>query len=516
MELPTPVSQQNSKRGFLGWVEEVGNKLPDPVLLFVYFIIGIIILSGLGAVLNWHAIHPVNKQTITTFNLISKAGISRMFTDFSANIRAFGPLTDQLVILLGMGLIEGSGLASAFLRRFFINLPPRFLTLGVVFIGVSSSFASDAGFMLLPPLAGMLFYATGRNPLAGIIAAYGSVAAGFAASFFLGIVEVVGFSFTEAAAKLIDPKLSIPIVSNYYFTFVSSILLPLTAFYVTEKIVVPRLGVFQATKTIVGNENVSNKLTEAEAKGLIRAGLAAVLYIVVILAMIIPEGAILRNPKTGELLRSPLMSSIILIVSGLFLFPGLAFGYTTGSIKNHRDAVRMIVNSIQQFSGYILVVIFASQLIKYFEWSNLGIISAVNGAEFLKSTGVPAFALVLLSILFTMVLNLFMPSHAGKLAFIAPIFVPLFMLLDVHPAASYLAYRIGDSVTNAVTPMLPYFAMLLGFVQRYKDDVGMGTLMANLLPYSISFLIVWVIQLMIWFALGLPLGPGIDFHYRLQ
>lgn len=511
MEKHEAKAKENS--GFLGWIERTGNRLPDPVLLFVIFAGMIIVISWIGSLLGWSAVNPGDGSTVTVFSLISREGIVKIFTNFSANIKSFSALTDQMVVLLGLALLEGTGLAGTLMRRFFVKMPPKYVTLALVFVAVSSSVASDAGFMLLPPLAAMLFLATGRNPVAGIIAAYGSVAAGFASSFFISIVEVVGMGYTQQAAQIIDPDIVVPVTSNYYYTFICSILLPLAAFWVTVKIVEPRLGKYVPENPEILENTGAVEITEQEGKGLRASGIAALIYIAVIAVMTLPPGAVLRDPETGGLMSSPFMSSIILIVSGMFFFPGLAFGYASGVIKNHKDVVKCLTNTYAALAGYILVAICAGQLIKYFEWSNLGIIFAVNGAEFLKNSGVPTFALLLMTILFTICLNFLMPSHAGKLAFIGPILVPLFMMLGVSPAATYLAYRIGDSVSNAITPMMAYFVLTIGYVQKYKKDAGMGTLIANLLPYSLAFAAVYIGLLAVFYFLNLPIGPGTTFHY---
>ncbi len=513
--MSSEIRVKNKSGGFLGSIELIGNKLPHPVLLFVLFGAIVMFFSLLGSLLKWSAVHPVSGTVYQVFNLISREGIAKIFTDFSANIKSFSALIDQMVVLLGLSLLEGTGLASAFLRRYFLHMPKKFLTLAIMFIAVASSAASDAGFMILPPLAAMLFLATGRNPIAGMIAAYGSVAAGFCSSPLISIVEVVGFGNTQNAAQIIDPSIVLPVTSNYYFTLVCSILLPLASFFVTLKIVEPRLGKY-TPESPLDDFGVETKVSELESKGLKAAGIALIVYLAVIALMTLPQNSILRNPETGGLLSSPFMSSIILVVSGAFFFPGLAFGYAAKAVKNHKDVINIMTNSYSSLAGYILVAIFAGQLIQYFSWTNLGIIGAINGAEFLKNSGVPTFVLLLATVVFTCVLNFVMPSHAAKLALIGPIIVPLFMMLRISPEATYLAYRIGDSISNAITPMMPYFVLILAWAQRYKKDVGMGTLMANLLPYSLAYAVVYLVLMTIWYFLNLPLGPGAGFNYIIK
>ncbi|MCL2381161.1 MAG: AbgT family transporter [Treponema sp.] len=517
--IPNTIEKKENDGGRIGRIlakiETAGNKLPDPVYLFVIFSGAIILLSFIGSLLRWNAAHPVTGYTIEAFSLISRAGIARMFTDFGANIRAFLPLTDQMIVLLGLSVFEGTGLASALMRRFFVKMRPGMVTLALMFIAVNSTIASDAGFLILPPLAAILFLSTGRNPIAGIIAAYGTVAAGFAASYFIGIVEVVGLGITQTAARLVDPDIVVPITSNYFFTVVCATLLPVTAFFVTVKLVEPKLGKYTVTDPLLAKGMNEVEVSEAEKKGLRAAGIALVIYVLAILAMVIPPDGILRHPETGSLLQGPLMGGILVVVSGTFFFPGLVFGFRSGSVKNHRDVIGCMTSSYAALAGYILVAIFAGQLVQYFAWSNLGIIFAINGAEALRATGAPNFLLLVLTVLFVAMMNFLIPSHAAKLGFLAPILIPLFMMLNISPAGAYLAFRIGDSVTNAITPLMPYFVLTVGHVKRYKKDAGIGTLLAYLLPFTVSFLIVFLAVMSIFYFFNLPLGPGAYFGFTV-
>lgn len=499
--------------GFLGAIERVGNKLPHPVLLFVYFCAAVILLSFLGALLGWSAVHPVDGTVYKVFNLLSKEGIAKMFTQFSANIKSFSALIDQFVILLGLSVLEGTGLASTFLRKYFIKMPKKALTLAVTFIAVASSCASDAGFMILPPLAAMLFMATGRNPIAGIIAAYGSVAAGFCSSPIISIVEAVGFGNTQTCAQIIDPDIILPVTGNYFFTLACSVVLPIVSFFVTLRIVEPRLGKYEPTEEVLATMGERPEVTEAENKGLKAAGIALLIYIVVIVLMTFPKNAILRSATDGSILNGPFMSSILLIISGAFFVAGVAYGFKAQVVHNHKDVIKIMTNGFSTLAGYILVAIFAGQLSQYFSWTNLGIISAINGANWLQSIGVPTFVLFVFLMVFTSLLNFLMPSHAAKLAFMGPVLVPLFMMLGVSPNATYLAYRIGDSVSNAITPMMAYFVLILSYAQKYKKDIGMGTLIANLLPYSLFYFVAYLVLFAIFYFCGIPLGPGAGWAY---
>lgn len=307
----------------------------------------------------------------------------------------------------------------------------------------------------------------------------------------------------------------LPLTGNYYFTLACSFILPIVSFFVTLKIVEPRLGKYNPEEGDLSTLEMNTNLTDSELKGLHAAGIALISYIAVIALMTFPPHAILRA-EDGSILQGPFMSSILLIISGMFFVPGVAYGFASGVCRNHKDVIGIMTNGYASLAGYILVAVFAGQLMQYFAWTNLGVILAINGANWLKGLGVPVFALLLFVTIFTAALNFLMPSHAAKLAFMGPVLVPLFMMLEVSPEATYLAYRIGDSVTNAITPMMAYFVLILSFAQRYKKDVGMGTMIANLLPYSVSYFITYVILMAIWYFLGLPLGPGVGFGYMLR
>lgn len=503
-----------SGSGILGFIERTGNRLPHPVLLFVWFCGIVILLSLIGFLLGWSAVNPVDGTVYEVFNLISKEGVQMIFTKFSENIKAFSALIDQLVILVGLSLLEGTGLASAFLRKYFVKLPKKALTLAVTFIAVASSAASDAGFLIVPPLVAMLFMATGRNPIAGIIAAYGSVAAGFMASPVISIVEVVGFGNTQTAARILDPDIVLPLTGNYFFTLCCSFVLPVVSYFVTLRIVEPRLGAWDPALSEIKEDNIDTALTDDENRGLRAAGIALLVYIAVILLMVIPSKGLLRKEGAG-ILEGPFMNSILLVISGAFFFPGIFYGYKAKVLKNHKDAIKVMENSYSSLAGYILVAIFAGQLMQYFAWTNLGAVFAINGAEWIQSLGVPTLVLLLLVSLFTAILNFLMPSHAAKIGLIGPIIVPLFMMLNVSPEATYLAYRIGDSITNCITPMMAYFVLILSLAQRYNKNVGMGTMISNLVPYSVFYMITYFVLLSVWYILDLPLGPGTTFHYIL-
>lgn len=506
-------SQNQKNNGFLGWIEEVGNKMPDVVTIFLSLSLLIIVLSFLGEMLGWSAVHPGSGETIKVFNLASSEGLRKIVSEFNNNISSFGPLYFGIVIMLGIGLLEGSGLASAMLRKFVIHLPAKYITFVVLLLGVNASIASDAGYIILPPIAALMFYAVGRNPIAGMLCGYAASACGHGAAFVITIVDVVTLGFSENAAQILNPGFKLTLLDNYYFILVSSIILPIAAYFTTEKIVIPRMGDYAPAANHEIPFNTSYELSEGEEIGLKHAGISALLYILIVALLILPPSAPLRNPETGSIIESPFMDGILLLVTLLFAIPSIFFGIRSGSIKSDKDVVKLITEGMSNFAGYIVVATFATQMINYFGWSNLGAIIAIKGATFLENLGLSPLILLIALIIFVSFINLFIGSCAAKYAILAPIFVPMFMLLNIHPAAVNLAYRIGDSVTNSITPMMAYFVLLLGYVQQWDKEAGLGTLMANLLPYSVTFLIAWVAQLILWYILNLPIGPGIYFNF---
>jgi aminobenzoyl-glutamate transport protein len=502
-------------RGALGVIERAGNRLPDPLTIFVAIALAIVAISGIGAWAGWSVTDPATGETVVVDSMLTRDGFVRMFEDFTTNVGDFFPLIGGLVIMLGIALMEKSGLAQAVLKRLALGVPAKGLTLVIIYLGLMSSIASDVGFILLPPLAGMLFYAANRNPLTGIIVAYAAVAAGFQANVLVGIVEVVGFGFAEEAAQVIDPQMTVGILSNWYFQAASALILPLGAYYVTERILVPRLGAYRPTDLAADLPEFVDPVDAqaVERRAMKRAGLTALAIAAGIVLLVAPPGAPLREAETGAILGGPFMtgSTQVVLVTLLFAVPSIVFGVYTKAIRSDQDVARMITEGLATFGPYILLAIFASQAIAYFGWTNLGAITAVSGADLLSRLGVHPLLLLFVFALFVGALNVIMASAAAKWALLAPVFVPMFMLLDIHPAATFMVYRIGDSATNAITPMLPYFIILLGFVKRYDPSAKLGTLIAALLPYAITFFGIWIVQLAIWYLLGLPLGPGVDF-----
>lgn len=489
---------------FLDFVEVVGNKLPHPATLFALFAVMVIVISGIVASFNLVAIHPSTGKEILPVSLLNGDGLRRIFTTLVTNFTGFVPLGTVLVAMMGVGVAEGSGLLSAALRALVLSAPKRLITLVVVFSGILSNAASEAGYVILIPLAAVVFHAFGRHPLAGMAAAFAGVSGGYSANLVLGTIDPLLAGITEEMAKIIDPAYTVNPAANYYFMVASTFLLTAAGTWVTEKIVEPRLGKYAGEEKPMEIE----QLKPEERKALRIAGLTTLFFALLLVLAVVPEGGVLRDPKTGGILHSPFLSGIVAIIFLFFFLPGLVYGIAIKSLKNDTAVVNAMGKSMSALGVYIILVFCAAQFVAYFSWTNLGLITAIKGAEFLKAIGLTGIPLILSFIVVAAMLNLFMGSASAKWAIMAPIFVPMFMLLGYTPELTQAAYRIGDSSTNVITPMMSYFALIVAFAQKYKKDAGIGTIIAMMLPYTFIFLSVWAILLMGWMLAGLPVGPG--------
>lgn len=488
----------------LDLVEKVGNALPHPATLFALFAFTVVIGSGIVGFLDFTATHPSTGKEIVPVSLLNGDGVRRMITSLVTNFTGFVPLGTVLVAMLGVGVAEGSGLLTAALRALVLAAPRRLITLVVVFAGVLSNAASEAGYVILIPLGAIIFHAFGRHPLAGLAAAFAGVSGGYSANLVLGTVDPLLAGITQEMARIIDPDYTVNPAANYYFMAASTFLITLLGTLVTETIVEPRLGTYTGSEESLSME----RLKPEERRGLKIAGVVVLAFATLLAAATIPERAVLRNPETGDLLHSPFLNGIVAIIFLMFLLPGVAYGIATRSMRNDSDVIHAMGKSMSTLGIYIVLVFFAAQFVAYFSWTHLGIITAIKGAELLKSIGLTGIPLVVCFTLVASAMNLFMGSSSAKWAVMAPIFVPMFMLLGFTPELTQAAYRIGDSVTNIITPMMSYFALIIAFAQKYTKDAGIGTIIATMLPYSVVFLIGWTLFLVLWIALELPVGPG--------
>ena len=505
-----PRSRTGVLQRMLNWTERVGNALPHPATLFAIFALLALLFSLLGHWLGWEVVHPGTKEVVGTVNLISHDGIHRILLEMVTNFTSFAPLGIVLVAMLGIGIAEQSGLIHALIRLMVLNAPGKILTFVVVFTGIISNVASDVGYVLLIPLAGVIFQAVGRNPITGMAAAFAGVSGGFSANLVLGTVDPLLAGLSTEAAQILDPAYEVNPTANYFFMVASTFVIAFAGTFVTERIVAPRLGEYSGDAA----DQSFEKLSKKEKKGLLMALFALLGLIAITLIGVIPENGFFRG-HDGGLLSSPLIRGV---VSMLFITAGgmgLAYGFTTGAFKNDGDVIDGMALSMKTLATYLVLVFFAAQFVAYFKWSNLGIILAVKGASLLMSANIGLIPLMILFILLAATINMLMGSASAKWAILAPIFIPMFMIMGYSPELSQVVYRIGDSVTNVISPMMSFFALIIAFIQKYDPKAGIGTIIATMVPYSIAFLLVWILLLVVWLLLGIPLGPDAGILYNL-
>ncbi|KAF0150920.1 MAG: aminobenzoyl-glutamate transport protein [Ignavibacteria bacterium] len=487
----------------LDYIEIVGNKLPHPATLFGILALIVVFISWLGDLLGWQTIHPGDGSKIIVNSLVSSDGLRWIYTNLTYNFVNFPPLGYVLAVMIGIGVAEGSGLFNSMIRALVLNAPKKLITGTIVFAGIISHLASEAGYVILIPLGAVIFHTLGRHPMAGLAAAFCGVSGGFGANFLIGSVDPILAGLSQSAAQIIDKDISINAAANYYFMLASSFLIVVIGTWVTEKIVEPRLNTYNGTAVKIPIE----EMLPIERKALRWAGVSLLVVIALLALSVVPENGLLRNPKTGEILHSPFFDGIITGILIFFLVPGLVYGIIVKSIKNDKDMMKHIIKSMGTLATYIVLVFFAAQFVYFFRYSNLGLIFAIQGANFLKEIGLTGIPLIVLFVLLSAFINMFMGSASAKWAIMAPVFVPMFMLLGYHPALTQAAFRIGDSVTNVITPMMSYFALIVTFAQKYDEKYGLGTIISTMIPYTIFFTIFWTLLLILWIFLGLPLGP---------
>ncbi len=492
----------------LDFVEKVGNVLPHPASLFAIFAFAVIILSGVASMFDISAIHPGTGATIKPVSLLSGEGLRRIMTEMVRNFTGFAPLGTVLVALLGLGIAEGSGLIGTVIRLMVLSAPSRLLTFTVVFAGVLSNMASEIGYVLLVPLGATIFLAVGRHPIAGLAAAFAGVSGGYSANLLLGTIDPLLSGISQEAAQIIDVNYLVNPACNYYFMVASTFIIAILGTFISEKIVEPRLGKYQGDEKPLELE----KLSVDEKRGLKYTLISGFIFVALLLWTILPENGVLRNPETGSLLHSPFLRSIVTIIFLGASILGVAYGFGARTLRNDSDVAKSMGKAMSTLGLYIVLVFFAAQFVAYFSWTNLGLIIAIKGAGFLKAINFHGIPLILSFILVSAVINIFIGSASAKWAIMAPVFIPMLMLLGYTPEFTQVAYRIGDSTTNIISPMMTYFALIIAFVQRYIKDAGIGTVVATMLPYTVLFLIAWSILLIIWMLLGLPVGPGAEMH----
>jgi aminobenzoyl-glutamate transport protein len=497
-------------------IEVVGNKLPQPVTLFAILMVIVLLLSWIfgGVTVD----HPGKEaglldregrplEIISVVNLLSKEGVQRILTDMVDTFARFPPLGLVLVVMLGIGVAEHSGMIAVGLRLFVSRVPKSLITFSIVVAGMISSVAADAGYVVLIPLGGVIFMSMGRHPLAGIAAAFAGVSGGFGANFLPTGLDPMIAAFTEPAAQMIDPGYTVNPLSNYYLMAASVPFIGLAGTWITEKILVPRLGSWQPEGEVVREE--VKEITPNERKALKWSLLSILGVLGLVAAATIPADGILRgeiDPETGVRSLRPFYDSIVPIMLIVFFVGGLVYGIIAKTIKSDKDVSDMTAKAMATMGMYIVIAFVAAQFVAYFNWSNLGSVLAVKGSDGLTAIGFTGGPLLVAFIIVASLVNLVMGSASAKWAILAPIFVPMLMLMGYSPELTQAAYRIGDSYSNILTPLLPYFPIVIVFAQKYVKNVGIGTLISMMLPYAIAFMVIRIPMLLIWIWLRLPLG----------
>ncbi|EMQ2876823.1 AbgT family transporter [Vibrio navarrensis] len=526
MSSSASINQSSPKKSlftrFLDSVEYLGNLLPHPITLFALFCLAILISSGIAGYFELSVADPRPEGAkgraadgmIHVVSLLNADGLELIVTNLVKNFVGFAPLGTVLVAMLGVAIAEYSGLLSAAMRGLVMGASKRMVTVTVVFAGIISNTASELGYVVLIPLAAMLFHSLGRHPLAGLAAAFAGVSGGYSANLLIGTVDPLLSGITETAAQMIDPSYTVGPEVNWYFMFVSTFVIAGLGAFVTEKIVEPKLGKYndeEASEDL--SQDKMGSLTALEKKALKLAGLATLLVSALLAWTVVPADGILRS-DAGTIAGSPFLKSIVAFIFVFFAVPGFVYGKVVGTMKSDRDVINAMSKSMSSMGMYIVLVFFAAQFVAFFKWTNFGQVFAVAGAEFLQEIGLTGPMLFFAFILMCGFINLMIGSASAQWAVTAPIFVPMLMLVGYAPEVIQAAYRIGDSTTNIITPMMSYFGLILAVATRYMKNLGIGTLIAVMLPYSLVFIVGWSLLFYVWvFVFGLPVGPGAATYY---
>jgi aminobenzoyl-glutamate transport protein len=538
-----PDAESGFMARMLDGVERVGNKVPHPVLMFLYLIGFVIILSQ---ILAWFDVSvtelvaepvPVEvmpdyyedtsqpqyegqeyaepdfqlvERTISIESLLTVDGIRFLFTTFVSNFQNFGVVGVTFIAMMGAGVAEGAGLMGALIRKLVAAAPRSMITFLIVLVGALSSVASDAGYLILIPLAAAAFMALGRHPLAGMAAGFGGVAGTFAANIIPQPIDAMLVEVANEAIALGGGE-TIGVVSNYYFSAVSMILMCIVVTFVTERLIEPRLGTYDISEAAEGavEEDMSPEAQAAEAKGLRYSLFGFIAVLAIVLLATLPSGAPLRDPVNGDIIgNTPFMDSLLFIITLFFLISGICYGVGAGTIHSANDVIGHVTKTFSSLAGLIFMLLMIAQFIAYFNFTQMPQVAAVAMADLLERADIAAIPLLIGFIIVILILDFIIPGVIPKWAIFAPVFIPIFMRLDVPPQTVLAAYRIGDSPVNTLTPLMVYLPFIVTVAQRYKKDSGIGTVISLMLPYAAAIAVTWTLLFVIWFTFGIPLGPG--------
>jgi len=503
----------SSATSLLDRIERIGNRLPDPALLFLLLLFVVWLLSALLSQWSWDHIDPRSGQPLVVHNLLTGPALAAFFAGMANTFVSFPPLGVVLIAMLGIGVADHTGFIRAGLRGLLGVVSPRWLTPMLLMVAIMSHTAVDAGYVLVIPLGAVIFQAAGRHPLAGIAAAFAGVSGGFSANFVPSALDPMLQGISQAGAQLIDPTVELNPLNNWFFTSTSTLLIVGFGWWLTDNVIEPRLSGTAVDGDLADAPRL-DPLSAGERRALGWALGAMGGGFVVLALTAIPSGSAWRAPG-GEIASAaaPLMKSIVPLIFLLFLLPGVVYGYAARTITSHRDVVQGMSAAMSGLGYYVVMAFFAALFIAEFGRSNLGALVALQGAAWLKAAAMPAAITVVGVTFITAVVNLFIGSASAKWALLAPILVPMLMQLGISPDLTQAAYRVGDSSTNIITPLMPYFPLVVVFCQRYVRSTGIGTVVAMMLPYSVTFLSVWLVYLLLYWLVGLPLGLQASYGY---
>lgn len=492
------------------WVERTGNRLPHPFMLFVYIAVLIALVSSVVSLFGVTVPDPDTGSPVAIRALLSADGLVYVLTSMLSNFAEFPPLALVVVMMFGIGLAQQVGLIETAIKKVILAAPARLVTAAVFLVGICGNLASDAAMIIIPPLAAMVFLALGRHPLAGLAAGFTAAGAGFSANLFIAGTDALLSGIATEAAAIVDDRVTVSVVSNWYFMMASTVVLTVVGVIITEKVVEPRLGRYDGSEP--ESSPAHAEVSRQAVRGLRNAALTGLAYIALVALAVAVPGSPLRNEHGALLPSSPLLEAVVPLLFLLFVAVAVAYGVTVGELRSTGDVPRLMAEAVKSLSGFLVLVFAAAQAIAYFEWTRLGLWIAVNGAGLLDSVNVSGLTGLVLFSLLTVVLSMFVVSGSALWAIEAPIFVPMFMLQGINPAFTQVAYRIADSSTNSIVPLSPYIAIMLGFMQEYSRKAGLGTLFVLILPYTVAFYTSWLALFVVWTLVGLPVGPGESLH----
>ncbi len=501
----------------LGFIEKFGNKLPNPTMLFVYLSVITILLSfvlgKLGVGVSYQAIKDgqISQLSANVVNLLSADSIRTFVSSVLKNFTGFYPLGVVFAIILGIGVADKAGLLSALVKKIALNSSKKWVTPIVIFLGVMSNVASSVGYVVLIPLGAILFAGFGRHPIAGLAAAFAGVSGGWSANLLIGTNDPMFAAFSTQAASVLNPDYVVLATANWYFMIASTFLIVIVGSFVTDRIVEPRLGKFSFEGAL--NLDERGEISAEQRRGLKFALIASVIFMVLLLSALLPSNSLFGAKEGESFTKSVFMHSIIIFMMLFFIAAGAAYGVGAGMIKNSGDAVKFMEQAVAELSGFLVLIFFAAQFTYLFNASNIGLVLSIKGSVFLKDIGLTGLSLIIVFIVVIAFINLFIAVDSAKWAMMAPIFVPMFMNLGLSPELTQAAFRIGDSTTNIITPLMPFFVLIVAFMQRYDKGLKIGSVVSIMLPYTVAFLISWAALISVWYVFDLPLGPGAVIHY---